>query len=112
MIKEWYIIENGNKIGPFSIADLGKLPGFNANTLVWREGMATPLRAFQVPELSQLFENSDDTENDNNLKQASPIPSADELVLDYDRGRPPNIYWFVLLLTILVLWLIQLLMSR
>lgn len=53
--KTWYVAENGQSIGPMAVADLVReLRGgrYNANTLVFKQGMSGWTAAGQVPELA------------------------------------------------------------
>lgn len=52
---EYFIIENGQQAGPFTIAQLAEKK-ITSSTLVWAEGMASWTPAWQVPELKYILE--------------------------------------------------------
>lgn len=54
MEKLYYIIENGNQQGPFTISQLS-FRNVQPTTYVWTEGMADWAQASTLPELSSLF---------------------------------------------------------
>ena len=54
MNTEYYIVEDGERRGPFSIDTL-KSRGLGRETLVWRQGLTEWTRADQLPELTDLF---------------------------------------------------------
>ncbi len=54
MEKEYYIVVNDNREGPFSLAQLAER-GIEPSTLVWTAGMADWARADSLPELASLL---------------------------------------------------------
>ena len=56
-MNQYYIVENGDKKGPFSIEELQKL-SINRNTLVWHKGLDNWLKAEEVKELYELLSNT------------------------------------------------------
>ncbi|MDE7096322.1 MAG: DUF4339 domain-containing protein [Muribaculaceae bacterium] len=56
MEKEYYIVVNDNREGPFSLAQLAER-GIEPSTLVWIAGLADWTRADAIPELSTLLQN-------------------------------------------------------
>lgn len=54
---EWYIIFNGQQVGPMSKEQLMSYD-LNAQSKVWREGMPQWVDAFTVPELMQFINRS------------------------------------------------------
>ena len=54
---EYYMAEGSAQRGPFKLEDLAR-QGVRADTLVWAEGMATWLRADQVPEVKAALGSS------------------------------------------------------
>ncbi len=59
MPASFYIAVNGAQQGPFSLQQLSGLAGqgqFSAETMVWKQGMASWSPASSVPELSGLFQ--------------------------------------------------------
>lgn len=54
MNTEYYIVEEGERRGPFSIEVL-KTRGIQRDTLVWRQGLGEWVRAGELPELSEIF---------------------------------------------------------
>ena len=50
-MNNWYIIFNGQQVGPLAIEQLAGY-GLNPSSLVWHEGMADWMPAGQVPELA------------------------------------------------------------
>ncbi|MEM9317196.1 MAG: DUF4339 domain-containing protein, partial [Pseudomonadota bacterium] len=54
----WHVAENGQTLGPFSRADLGKQVAggeLTRATLVWSAGLDGWTAAGEIPELAQLF---------------------------------------------------------
>ncbi|MGH9318435.1 MAG: TIGR00266 family protein [Vicinamibacteria bacterium] len=56
--KEWYVAVSGQSIGPMSLSELAagfRSGGYNAKTLVFKQGMSGWTPAGQVPELSSVI---------------------------------------------------------
>ncbi|MDE6018784.1 MAG: GYF domain-containing protein [Muribaculaceae bacterium] len=56
MEKEYYIVVNENREGPFSLQQLAER-GIEPSTLVWTAGLADWTRADAIPELGALLQN-------------------------------------------------------
>lgn len=50
-MNDWYIIFNGQQVGPLSADQLSSY-GLNTDSMVWHEGMSDWMRAGSVPELA------------------------------------------------------------
>ncbi|MDE5840195.1 MAG: DUF4339 domain-containing protein [Muribaculaceae bacterium] len=63
MEKEYYIVVNDNREGPFSKAQLAER-GIEPSTLVWTAGLADWTRADALPELSDLLQHQAVADNE------------------------------------------------
>ncbi len=75
--KNYYLIENGQQIGPFTYDEL-KMKNMNSNSSIWYDGLDNWLRVGEIPELLHLIEKTPPPfENHDNKKSAiPPIPDA------------------------------------
>jgi len=53
-MKKFFLLKNGQQVGPFSVDDL-KIKKIKKTNLVWAEGMADWLKAGEIAELKGLF---------------------------------------------------------
>lgn len=53
-MKTWYIRNNDEHLGPYSIEEL-KLLGLYSDDYVWKDGLPAWTKACQVPELTELM---------------------------------------------------------
>lgn len=59
--KQWFIIVDNQQLGPYSLLDLKREPGFNPDTLVWKKGFKEWTKARFVLELQKLFKDDSDS---------------------------------------------------
>lgn len=101
--KKWFLIVENEQLGPFSLADLKKEPGFNPDTLVWKKGFKEWTKARFVLELQELFKDEPDPhpthETKNNIDLKGLQESQDILTMQQDPY--PIILWILLLLLIM-----------
>ncbi len=107
-VKEWYILLEGQREGPFSPSELRSDPRVNPDTLVWKEGLQAwqPIRSVQ--ELKDLFKDSTELH--------SPSPDAigevgegdATLVLSEDFNESklaaPPFWWWLLVIATILIW--------
>lgn len=107
--KEWYLIINGKKNGPFSISDLKRDKSVTPDSLIWKEGFDQPIPIRLIPELKDLFkddQNIDEDEEENNKSLANLTPKG-EIVIDWHETPPSLFLWFLLLIIVIVYVLYQ-----
>lgn len=101
MKKEWFIIIDKNKEGPYSLFDLKRDYRITPDTLVWKVGFPKWLKMREVKELKELFEDQDDSdhsdEEDLNLSKIKRDDSVIALTVD------PFMFWFWLFVGILLI---------
>jgi hypothetical protein len=115
MQKIWYIVSDGKRLGPFSIAELRSIPWLTPDTLLWREGCKEPIPARHIQELKDLFEdleplNPDEDEDEENLikKQLRKAAGSDELAIDFGGGIPPHLFFYLILAIAVLLMVLML----
>ncbi len=73
---EFFIIENGQQVGPFTIAQLAERK-ITSETLVWKEGMTNWAPAWTVSELRYILEeNQGQPQNENGNSQQTVNPGS------------------------------------
>ena len=70
---EFFIIENGQQVGPLTIAQLAEKK-IKSSTLVWKEGMANWQPAWEVSELRYILNENQPQEGNGNNTNVPPIP--------------------------------------
>jgi hypothetical protein len=73
---KYFIIENNQQVGPFSIYEL-KDKGITSDTLVWAEGMKEWTPPWQVEELKAFLYNTTSTSTPPPVPPVTPQPTAD-----------------------------------
>lgn len=73
-MENWYIVQNGQQIGPISKQQLLNF-GLNADSMVWHEGMADWQKASDVESLSDLLYASQYAKAEQNTQNFDPYPS-------------------------------------
>lgn len=104
MEKCWYIILEGATLGPFEKEELRLKPGFNPDTLVWKEGFEGWVAAREVEELGELFEDKGPPPETSPSAQhdLENEEGADEALVIADREPPFLFIWFVVAALIFV----------
>lgn len=108
MQKEWYILIEGQKEGPFSLPELKQDPRLTPDTLVWRKGFKDWVAIRFVPELKAVFE--DEPESKPLHEEAEPptptnLPTEETLAIRQD---PPQLFLWIIVLILLILYLFYL----
>lgn len=106
MQKCWFILLEGVRQGPFSVIELKALKEITPDTLAWKEGLLkwTPIR--DLPELKELFEESNEPleELDIPLKGTP----QEEAALSLDFSEPPFFLWLLFSLLVIIYVIFQL----
>lgn len=105
--KVWYIAVEDKKEGPYSAHDLRNDFRVTPDTLVWREGFSNWVLLRFIPELQEIFQDDEESEDlsEKSSKIVSPDftnPPKEEMVMAL-RYDPRPIWWglfFVMLLLI------------
>ena len=105
MDKIWFIYIDGQKQGPYSLADLKRDSRITPDTLVWKPGFKdwTPIR--NVVELKSLFEDETqekEEEPEETLVKKKPkkLPHDEVIAL---RSEPPYTYFWLIIAVLLIL---------
>lgn len=109
MIKEWFILIDGNKEGPFSYLDLKRDRRLTWETLVWKQGFKKWLPIKDVPELSDLFKFEDKSSN---KEGTALLPCADDSIVLDARSQPPYFFWLLVAVISLMYFFIYLYIGR
>ena len=105
MIKEWFVLLQGNRYGPFSIYELKEKVLISPDTLVWKKGFSKWVKAKEVDELKILFKDEDpkghtSKKNDPN----SPERLGEILEVRWQKG--PWMFWWIIV-TLIVLYVLE-----
>jgi len=97
MVKEWFILVDNCKEGPFSLLELKRDYRLTPDTFVWKAGFAKWIKARDVAELNDLFKDPQDKCSDQDEEaclQSKELKRDDSVIaLYYD----PFQFWFWLL---------------
>jgi len=87
---KYFIIENNQQTGPFSIYEL-KDKGITSDSLVWAEGMKEWTPAWQVEELKNFLYNTTSSSTPPPVPPVTPQPNAEEAQLrPSEQGSQPQ----------------------
>lgn len=109
MKKIWFVDIDDKLYGPFTVAELRNFPGLTPDTLIWRKGLLTSIPLRHIPELQEIFEDSEPLNpgSESKPKQSKVLltrtGAADEMALDLG-GAPPS-WLFALLMALIFLLL-------
>lgn len=95
--KIWYIAVNDQQEGPYSSVELRRDHRITPDTLVWREGFPTWVPARDVPELNEIFEDSETNEDEEEFAPQNSLGGEDELTVAMRNDFPP-LFWGLLAL--------------
>lgn len=102
MHREWYILDRGEKKGPFALWELKEKYMISPDTLVWKKGFTHWKKAGKVKELEKIFI---DEEKDKPIKkklQRLKGPHLEEIIaLQFS---PRNFFWWLLAITLILLY--------
>lgn len=96
----WYIDIDGHAEGPFSVQQLKLDERVTPYTYVWREGYNKWRRIKDVPELKEIFQEEPQPE----IEEKKSLPLDDEVVLKRELEPPPYWIWFLVFLTIILIY--------
>lgn len=110
MIKEWYIKIGDKKEGPYSILDLKRHPLLTPDTLAWKPGFKEWLPMRCIPELNSVFEDEkpQEEESEEEKPEKAGLTSFIDDAAMALRGDPPQLYFWILLIIIALLYAIYL----
>lgn len=97
----WFININGQVEGPFTIDELKKDMRLNPDTLVWRKGFKEWLLIRNVPELSDLFKEEIEKEEEETVDEVKKTKSTltfDEIALNIQSEPPLFKFWLLVFL--------------
>jgi GYF domain 2 len=116
MQKEWYLLIQGKKEGPYHLIDLQRDKRITPDTLVWKMGFHNWIAIRYVPELESLFkdekppnDSEDSPEIDQDEQKTSSGLQEVTMALRYD---PPQFYFWLLVAAILICYVFYLLNSK
>jgi hypothetical protein len=111
MKKEWYILIEGKKEGPYSIGQLRLHPKFTPDTLVWKEGFLNWVPAGQIKELDNAFKD-EKKELQVGFKQVEDNLRLTEVILTARLNPFFIAWWFFIILIVLLYSFYRLYFSR
>lgn len=100
MNKEWFILIDNVKEGPYSTEDLRADRRLTPDTLVWKQGFETWVPVRSVPELKSLFEERK-SEPEEEEPAIPSLPKNDTLAISME---PP--YFWILIALIVVAYVL------
>lgn len=114
--KQWYVLIEGKKEGPFTTKELKRDPRITLDTLVWKKGFADWMPIKNVPELKDLFKEPEKTkEEEETEEEQDQLKGGDlgpyQLALTAEYEPPHPIIWFILASLILLYVFYQLFQS-
>jgi len=103
--KIWFVLIQGERKGPFTVAELKQIPELTPDTLAWREGFLkwTPIR--DIPELKSLFEDENKIEETEDERYRI-SPKNGTISLEF--SEPPFFLWLLFVVMILTYVIFQL----
>ena len=104
--KIWFILINGERKGPFSVSELKQIPELTPDTLAWREGFVNWVPIRNIPELRELFEEKDETQEDEE-QAARRTPLRDDTI-SLEFSEPPLFLWLLFVVLVLLYVIFQL----
>jgi hypothetical protein len=102
MEKEWFILIDGRKEGPYSIFDLKRDPRFTPDTSVWKKGFAQWVPAREVKELKKVFKDQIEEENEKEHEQELRLKGTQEILTAH--LHPSYFIWWVIIIIIVLLY--------
>jgi hypothetical protein len=109
MNREWYILLEGSKEGPYSVSELRKHPAVTPDTLVWKVGFSSWIPVRDVPELGEIFKDEPESRPLGELfkKSKSTLSDlggeGDTLTLQHD---PMQFFLWLLIIFLLTLYIL------
>jgi hypothetical protein len=99
-MREWFVLIEGKKTGPFTPEELRVNQKITPDTLVWKKGFSTWVKAAEVKELRKIFKDEVKKEKKPSSKQSF-SPGHEQILTD---RLPPHsfFFWFLICLVILL----------
>lgn len=104
-MKEWYLLINEKREGPFSFQELKDNPQVTPDTLAWKKGMHGWVAIRHIPELKELFQDKPESKplHDDENKPISPdLLQEEALTLQRD---PSQFFLWLLIIILIILYL-------
>jgi hypothetical protein len=104
LVKEWFIIIDNEKEGPYSLHDLKKDLRFTPDTLVWKRGFQEWIKARFVSEMLELFKDEPEAKplhEDKNKEIPSHLGQQNQITLTLQQDPYQFILWILLLLLVM-----------
>jgi hypothetical protein len=108
MEKIWYIKIWGKQLGPYSIEQLKCMPEVTPDTLVWYPKLKKWVPMRSIPELKEVFKDSEEDVDEEEQPCIKDKKLTNELVLELQTDPPPLPFWFFVILTAIAILLWQL----
>lgn len=96
MDKEWFLLIDNVKEGPYSIDDLRGDRRVTPDTLVWKPGFETWIPIRNVSELKSLFEDKEKNEPEEEEPAKTSLPKNDTLAISME----PPYFWIIIALIV------------
>lgn len=99
MAKEWFVLIEGKKEGPFTPDELKQDPRITLDTLVWKKGFIKWMPIRDVPELKNLFKEQSqppDETTEETDEQTKIELGPYQMVLAVQREPPHLLIWLIL----------------
>ncbi|WP_068467909.1 DUF4339 domain-containing protein [Candidatus Protochlamydia phocaeensis] len=107
MSREWYILIQNERAGPYSIQELKIDERITPDTLVWKEGWKDWLAMRFVPELKEVFE--DKPESKPIYEDIKPKPLSADLMQEQEaltlQQDPYQLFLWILLFILILIYL-------
>lgn len=112
MDKCWYYIIEGGAIGPYTLDELKDQPGFNPDSLVWKEGFQGWTLARDVKELEALFEDEETpTPIEEVEEEKKPVESEGDVAVVEGKEPPFMFLWLLFVVIVLIYLFLQFLFN-
>ncbi len=108
MAKEWFVLIDGKREGPFTPQELKRDRHVTLDTLVWKQGFTDWVPIRKVPELKVLFEGEEGPPKVRGEEQPEIDLGPYQMVLAAQRDPPHLIFWLILAAIIMLYVFIEL----
>ncbi len=100
MIKEWFVLVQDRKLGPFSIEELRRKKFITPDTLVWKKGFTKWKKAGLVKELASVFK--DEPQPLSKKKDTYQTPPKYNEILELGMPSGNWLWWWALFILALL----------